>query len=245
MAASDSRPIPKKGVAFRLRPYIEDENGNPVTGFTSPNSTISKDDAAFAACTNEATFVDNGYGYIDLTTTEMNCDGLVYRLECEEGSFQVEICPEETGDIRSTTTGYGSGMEPVKPIYSGTLAAQTSGGADGLSLINLGNSVGPAYSQAWDGCTIVTTGGAGAGQSRAVSSSSRNGLMMQFTLRQPFDVAVDDTTTYVVYGPLANAASEIRDAVGLTTNDLGSRLDTINTSKIGRASCRERVYVLV
>lgn len=107
MAATDSRPIPKKNTAFRLRVYIEDETGDPVLDFTSPDSTISKDDASFADCTNEVTYVGNGYGYIDLTSDEMNCDGLVYRFVCDEGSYQVEICPEEAGDIRVNATQIG------------------------------------------------------------------------------------------------------------------------------------------
>lgn len=104
MASTDSIPIPKKNTALRIRVFISDASGTPVSAFTNPISTVSKDDAAFVTCTNQVTYVGNGYGYIDLTAGEMNCDGVVFCFQCTEGSYQVEICPEEAGDIRVNAT---------------------------------------------------------------------------------------------------------------------------------------------
>jgi hypothetical protein len=101
MAATDSMPVPKKGVAFRLYFTVRDAAGDPVTGFTSPDSEVSLDGAAFADCTNEATFVGHGNGYIDLTTSEMNADSVCFYMSCSEGSIDIAIAPEEAGDIRS------------------------------------------------------------------------------------------------------------------------------------------------
>lgn len=149
MATTDSLPVPKKNADFRLRVFIEDASGDPASSFTNANSTISQDDTSFVDCTNEVAFVGNGYGYIDLTSSEMNCDGLVYRFECGEGSFQVEICPEEAGDIRVNATqlggtNYATAVTALVASFWNALTSgiTTSGSIGKLIVDNLNAAVG-------------------------------------------------------------------------------------------------------
>lgn len=75
MAATDSTPFPIKNQALRITFPIFDADGDLVTGAAGLDSEISKDGAAFADCTNEATEIGtSGIYYLDLTATEMNTD---------------------------------------------------------------------------------------------------------------------------------------------------------------------------
>lgn len=101
MAASDALPLPRKNVAFRLYFTARTSAGVLVTAFTAPDSEVSKDGGAYADCTNEATYVGHGQGYIDLTSTEMNADNVAFYFSCTEGEIEspVVIYPAEDGDI--------------------------------------------------------------------------------------------------------------------------------------------------
>lgn len=116
MAATDSMPVPKKNTAFRLYFEVRGDDGELVTGFTSPDSEVSLDGAAFADCTNEATFVGRGTGYIDFTAAEMNADSVVYFMTCTEGDVTVAIAPEEAGDIRVNMTELGGSTQSATDL---------------------------------------------------------------------------------------------------------------------------------
>lgn len=126
MAASDSRPLPLKNTAFRLYFTAYDSSGVPVTGFTSPDSERSLDGAAFADCTNEATYVGHGQGYIDLTATEMNTDHTGFYFSCSEGSTRdcISICPTEDSDIPANVTHTGTAQAGASTTI--TLASTAS-----------------------------------------------------------------------------------------------------------------------
>lgn len=125
MSASDSMPVPKKNTAFRLYFTVKDAAGDPVTAFTAPDSERSLDGAAFADCTNEATFVGRGQGYIDLTAAEMNTDHTGFWFACTEGDIgeAISICPEESGDIRTQTTSMASDVVTAAAIATGAVDA--------------------------------------------------------------------------------------------------------------------------
>lgn len=75
MAAIDATRNPVKGEAYRLYFVIKSSStSNPITGgLTGLAATISKDGAAFASTTNAPVEVGtSGFGYVDLTATEMN-----------------------------------------------------------------------------------------------------------------------------------------------------------------------------
>jgi hypothetical protein len=75
MAATDAHPWPIKNAAFRVTFGIFNAStGALITGATGLDSEVSKDGAAFADCTNEATEISQGIYYLDLTSTEMNAD---------------------------------------------------------------------------------------------------------------------------------------------------------------------------
>lgn len=72
-ASTDASPRPLYGVAYRVVFPIFDGTGALVTGATSPDSEISKDQGTFADATNEATEIATASGmyYLDLTASEM------------------------------------------------------------------------------------------------------------------------------------------------------------------------------
>jgi len=134
MASTDSMPVPKKGVAFRVDVYMEDAVGDPVTGFTSPDSEVSKDGfqtngttPGFSDCTNEVTYVGHGFGYLDLTATEMNADMVRVHVTCTEGHFGVTIVPEEVGDIRANAAQIGGTSQTGRDIGASVLLSSGTG----------------------------------------------------------------------------------------------------------------------
>jgi hypothetical protein len=90
--------IPKKGVAFRVTFPILDSTSTP-TSVTGLDSQISKDQAAFAACTNEATQVGtSGWYYLDLTAAEMTADTVAIQVNHGTASVPpalLEFYPDE------------------------------------------------------------------------------------------------------------------------------------------------------
>ncbi len=109
MAATDSRPVPKKNVAYRAIFPILDADGDLVTGAASLDSEVSKDCGTFADCTNEATEIatSSGMYYLDLTSTEMNADSVAVIVKTGTSGAKTTVLvfyPEEAGDIRTNPT---------------------------------------------------------------------------------------------------------------------------------------------
>jgi hypothetical protein len=147
MASTDSMPVPKKGVAFRLSFTVIDSAGEPVTAFSAPDSEVDKDGAGFTDCTNEATFVGHGMGYIDLTSTEMNADGVSFYFTCTEGHLREAICmaPEEAGDIRTNVTQCGGSTVAagaIPNVAAGASGGMPTGDANGRVAVQYGTSTG-------------------------------------------------------------------------------------------------------
>lgn len=108
MAATDARPVPKKGVAYRHYFAIRKNDGTLITTWAGQDSEVSKDAAGFADCTNEATEDGtSGCGYIDLTSAEMNADHVHLKVTVTNTDalpYVVSLFPEEAGDIRADAT---------------------------------------------------------------------------------------------------------------------------------------------
>jgi hypothetical protein len=108
MAATDSRPVPRKGVAYRHYFSIRNTAGELVTTWAGQDSKVSLDGEAYADCTNEATEIGtSGTGYIDLTAAEMTADCLLYKLIVTNSDAVLPvfaIYPEEAGDYRVADT---------------------------------------------------------------------------------------------------------------------------------------------
>lgn len=90
MAAVNATAFPVNGQAYRLYfKIVSSLTGNPITGgLTGLGANISKDGAAFV---NIATLppteiltggVGSGYGYVELTGTEMTCTAAVIKVVC-------------------------------------------------------------------------------------------------------------------------------------------------------------------
>lgn len=109
MAASDARPVPRKNAAFRLLLALRDEAGDLVTGWAgaSAAATVSKDGGSYAATTNAPTEIgSSGTGYLDLTSTEMNADGVLIQVTATGAkAVVIALYPEELGDYRVDKTG--------------------------------------------------------------------------------------------------------------------------------------------
>lgn len=129
MASTDSRPLPLKNTAFRLYFTAYDSSGVPVTAFTSPDSERSLDGAAFADCTNEATYVGHGQGYIDLTTTEMNTDHTGFYFSCSEGSTRdcISICPAQNDSIPTNVKQINGTAQTARDIGASVLLSDGTG----------------------------------------------------------------------------------------------------------------------
>lgn len=84
MASTDAMFIPKKNAAYRLTFVVRDTSDNlnglwtVDSGLASGGSKarLTKDGGAAANSTNNVQLLDLGFGYVDLTATEMNCDTL-------------------------------------------------------------------------------------------------------------------------------------------------------------------------
>jgi hypothetical protein len=140
MASTDSRPVPQKNVAFRHYFAIRKNDGTLITTWAGMDSEVSKDGGSFADCTNEATEIGtSGCGYIDLTSTEMNADSVIYKLTVTNtGALPIVVTffPEESGDYRANVTQW-NGTAVATPATAGypavTLKSGTGTGELSLS----------------------------------------------------------------------------------------------------------------
>src|SRR5688500_7076782 len=123
MAATDARPVPRKNIAFRVTFPILDADGDLVSAAASLDSEVSKDGAAFADCTSEATEIATGSGmyYLDLTSTEMNADTVAIIVKTSTSGAKttaIVLYPEESGDYRADVVQW-NGAAVATPAVAG------------------------------------------------------------------------------------------------------------------------------
>lgn len=120
MAATDARPVCRKGVAWRLYFALRTSAGALYTSWAAQDSEVSLDGASFADCTNEATEIGtSGCGYLDLTSSETNADCIVIKIATTGGLTAVfTVFPEEAGDYRADVTHW-SGTAVATPDTAG------------------------------------------------------------------------------------------------------------------------------
>lgn len=114
MGATDARPVPRKGVAFRLyfayRAQTTDVTytaGDLITDWSSnsADAEMSGDGGAF---TGNATYIgtpteigSSGVGYVEITATGMNYDCVIVKATITGGTpVVIMLYPEEEGDYR-------------------------------------------------------------------------------------------------------------------------------------------------
>lgn len=162
MASTDARPIPVKNTAYRVTFPILDADGDLVTAAAGLDSEVSKDAGTFADCTNEATEIatSSGMYYLDLTSTEMNCDCVAIIVKTSTtGAKTVPIVlyPQETGDIKvdvqsilgtlltetsgQIAAGFKKLFDVAAPVFTLVSVNQT-----GDSFVRLGAPVGASHS---------------------------------------------------------------------------------------------------
>lgn len=139
MAATDARPFPIKGAAYRVTFPIFDNDGDLVTGAAALDSEISKDGGTFADCTNEATEIatSSGMYYLDLTATEMSADTvsiIVKTTTTDAKTTPIVLYPDKTivfgtvDDTGGTTTVFDTSItEATADHYNGRVLVWISG----------------------------------------------------------------------------------------------------------------------
>lgn len=114
MAATDAKPVPIKGSAFRITFPIFDSDGDLVTGATGLDSEVSKDGADFIDCTNEAVEITgSGIYYLDLTAEEMTADCVVTVVKTTTTGAKtapIILYPVEINDIPVQTAAIASSV---------------------------------------------------------------------------------------------------------------------------------------
>lgn len=147
MAATDGRPIPQKGVAYRLYFPIWKTDGTLITGAAGADSERSIDGGTFAdlSSTDEIHEVatSSGVYYVDLDSTDMNGDCIVYKCTVTDtGAIPVIITlyPQEAGDIRTNVT-YWNGTAVATPTTAGVPEVDvTYWNGSATPVTNLGDS---------------------------------------------------------------------------------------------------------
>ena len=148
MAATDAKPVPRKGVAFRVTFPIYDADGDLVIGAASLDSEVSKDGAAMADCSNEAIEITEagsptvgvGIYYLDLTSSEMDADTVVVQVKTGTAGAKTTVLilnPEETGDIRVNPTAINDDATSAANLAKTTRAigrGTVAGGATTTSI---------------------------------------------------------------------------------------------------------------
>lgn len=177
MASTDARVIPWKNGAYRWTFDLRNASSRALVSGDSANFTeeVSKDGAAFAACTNNAVEIGStGVYYLDLTSGEMNADTVVVKITSSTGTVESVVgvfYPEEAGDVRVNMTQLNSSSTAANLasyFYDSILATSVIVGTSTTEFTGstpLSNTVDDLYNHMY--CVFIT--GALAGQNRQVS----------------------------------------------------------------------------
>lgn len=158
MASTDAKPIPVKNTAYRVMFPILDADGDLVTGAASLDSEVSKDQGTFADCTNEATEIatSSGMYYLDLTSTEMNADGVAVIVKTGTAGAKttpLTFYPQESGDIPVEVQSMASG------VITATVIAADAIGASELAADAVAEIADAVWDEAMSGHTSLGTYG--------------------------------------------------------------------------------------
>lgn len=234
MAATDAVPIPRKGVAFRCTFPILDADGDLVTGAASLDSEVSKDGAAFADCTNEATEIaaSSGVYFLDLTSTEMDADTVAVIVKTATAGAKTTTLvfyPESLGDVRvdvGQLSGDATAADNAEAFFDGTGYAGTGNTIPTVTtLTNL-----PAITAGWltaagiaadaitaakiaDGAIDANTFAAGAINAAAIATDAITAAKIAADAIGASELAAD-AVTEIVTGVLTTAMTEAYNADG-------------------------------
>lgn len=181
MASTDARPVPLKNVAYRVTFPIFDGSGDLVTGAASLDSEVSKDNGAFADCTNEATEIGStGIYWLDITSTEMNADQVTVIVKTSTTGAKttpIFLYPQEVGDLKvdlQSVNASATGVDKLSAHLPTVLKAIIGAGSS-TTAVKLDASTGvnggvPSMTDDfYNGQIIKFTSGTLAGQAAAIT----------------------------------------------------------------------------
>lgn len=190
MAATDARPVPLKGVAYRVTFPIFDNTGALVSGAAGLDSEVSKDGATFADCTNEATEVatSSGLYYLDLTAAEMSADTVAVIVKTSTTNAKttpIVLYPQEAGDIKvdvQTLLASATAASNMQLAALGMLAGTVDSTALTPTTTQFESSITTATADYWKDRLVLFTSGALSGQMARITAYSLVSGRGQFTV---------------------------------------------------------------
>lgn len=237
-------PVPRKNTAFRVYFAIFDADGDPVSGATGLDSEISKDGGAFADCTNEATEIGtSGCYYLDLTSTEMNADGVVVRVQTTSPGAKTTIltfAPEEAGDIRADAvmiSGDSTAADNLESAFDGTGYADGTAQAGASTSITLAAGAS-STTDFYVGALIAIVGGTGGGQAARLITAY-NGTTKVATVTPAWATNPASGSTYVIipWGSVPAVTGSIGSLAAQAKADVNAEvLDVLNADTFAELS---------
>ena len=184
MASGDARCVPIKNTAFRLTFALRLTSGALSSGAAGLDSNVSKDGAAFAACTNEATEIAaaSGIYYLDLTSTEMNADCVAVVVKSSTvGAITPEfvLYPQKAGSIpvnvdtiKTSATAALAQQVLADEAIAATVDTATQGATSTAFETSLVASVATDF---YKGRSVIFTSGALKDQAARIAGSTYTG----------------------------------------------------------------------
>ncbi len=197
MASTDARPVPIKNTAYRAYFGIYKNDGTLITSAAGLDSEVSKDGAAIADCTNEATEIGaTGLYYLDLTSTEMNADSvtvLVKSSTTDAVPVVLSLYPQESGDILVNVQGFTIPVGAIPAlgiIENGLLQSATS---SSIIVLRAGTTLAD---DVINNCVVEVIAGTGIGQVRLLVDFV--GATDTATVDPAFSVTLDNTSHVII-----------------------------------------------
>ena len=214
MASSDCTALPVKNQAYRVMFPIIDADGDLVTGATGLDSEISKDQGTFADCTNEATEIatSSGIYYLDLTSTEMNADGVAIIVKTSSSGAKttvITLYPQEGADIKVAVTHW----------VATAVATPTVNGVPEVDITHWnGTAIAGVDTAGYPKVTIKS--GTGTGEI-ATTSGKVNGVILTDTLTTYTGNTVQTGDSYARIGATGSGLTTLATAANLSTANTG------------------------
>lgn len=173
------------------------------TGLT-PTVQISKNGGAFAAATNAAVEVGNGWYYVALTATETNTDGPLLVRATGTGSDEFRDYHQVYTNVAANVTQFGG--------TNGTFAS-------GRPEVNTTHAAGTAWNSGAIGASTIGTGAIDA-DALAADAGTEISTAVWAAAARTLTALDEDSTTL-------DLDATIRGAVGLASANLDTQLSTI------------------
>jgi hypothetical protein len=196
VASTDSRPVPRRGVAFRAYFDLRLNTGALNSGAAGLDAEVSIDGATFVNCANAPVEIaaSSGHYALDMTSGELTSDCSIFQIKSSTPNAvtrTIVIYPQDTGDIRvdvDSLKGSSAAAQAQADLATSALSGTVDTSTFSATTTDFETSITKNVANHYVGRSLIFTSGALQDQARRITGYS-------FTGNNKGKFTVDGTTS--------------------------------------------------